>query len=75
MASHRIGVAAIADRVAVVEGGRITALDSLPGLLHSNREFARMWSLQQQPTVGHPSSAGCTRALRPATFGTPLGRR
>jgi ATP-binding cassette, subfamily B, bacterial len=75
MASHRIGVAAIADRVAVVEGGRITALDSLPGLLHSNREFARMWSLQQQATGGRPPSAGCTRGRRPTAFGTPLGRR
>jgi ABC-type multidrug transport system fused ATPase/permease subunit len=48
MASHRLSVAAVADRVVVLERGRIVE-DGPPGaLLANNSEFARLWGLQRE---------------------------
>jgi ATP-binding cassette subfamily B protein len=52
MASHRLGVAAIADRVVVFERGRIVEDGSPESLLSSDSQFARLWDLQRTVTIG-----------------------
>ncbi len=48
MASHRLGVAAVADRVLVLDGGRIVE-DGTPDVLLANGgAFARLWGLQHE---------------------------
>jgi ATP-binding cassette subfamily B protein len=48
MASHRLSVAAIADRVVVLERGRIVEDGSPRALLANGSEFARLWGLQRE---------------------------
>ena len=52
MASHRLGVAAIADRVVVFERGRIVEDGSPAALLESEGHFARLWDLQRTVNIG-----------------------
>jgi ATP-binding cassette, subfamily B, bacterial len=52
MASHRLGVAAIADRVVVFERGRIVEDGSPAALLESDGHFARLWDLQRTVNIG-----------------------
>jgi ATP-binding cassette subfamily B protein len=52
MASHRLGVAAIADRVVVFERGRIVEDGSPEVLLSSDSQFARLWDLQRAVNIG-----------------------
>lgn len=52
MASHRLGVAAIADRVVVFERGRIVEDGSPEALLSSDGQFARLWDLQRTVNIG-----------------------
>jgi ATP-binding cassette subfamily B protein len=52
MASHRLGVAAIADRVVVFERGCIVEDGSPERLLSSDSQFARLWDLQRTVTIG-----------------------
>jgi ATP-binding cassette subfamily B protein len=64
MASHRLGVAAITDRVVVFEGGRIVE-DGAPDALlaASDGEFARLWDLQRELPVGVAASTGGGRPV------------
>jgi len=48
MASHRLGVAAIADRVVVLERGRIVEDGPPAALLSVDSAFARLWELQRE---------------------------
>ena len=52
MASHRLGVAAIADRVVVFERGRIVEDGSPESLLATDGHFARLWDLQRTVNIG-----------------------
>jgi ATP-binding cassette subfamily B protein len=52
MASHRLGVAAIADRVVVFERGRIVEDGSPEALLSADGHFARLWELQRTVNIG-----------------------
>ena len=57
--SHRLGLAAVADRVAVMQAGRVVE-DGPPGqLLGADGAFARLWAEQGLPGVS-PASKGWT---------------
>jgi ATP-binding cassette subfamily B protein len=46
--SHRFSTVRMADRIAVLEGGRLTELDSHQGLLAKNGRYAKLFTLQAQ---------------------------
>ena len=46
--SHRLGSAAIADRILVLQGGAIAEEGSHAALLRRNGIYARMWEAQSQ---------------------------
>jgi ATP-binding cassette subfamily B protein len=54
MASHQLGVAAVADRVVVLGQGRIVEDGAPLALLANGREFARLWGIQRGLGLGHP---------------------
>jgi ATP-binding cassette, subfamily B, bacterial len=51
MASHRLGVAGVADRVVVMRGGRVVEQGRPAALLDREGAFAELWALQHQLTL------------------------
>jgi ATP-binding cassette subfamily B protein len=53
MVTHRLRLAGLADRVVVVDGGRITEVGTAEQLLSAGGTFARLWEMQaSEPARG-----------------------
>jgi len=48
LVTHRLGSARIADRIAVMEGGKIVEIGTHESLLASNGKYAEMWAVQAE---------------------------
>ena len=48
MIAHRLSTVYHADKIAVLEGGRLIEFDTLPKLIEKKGRFAALWSSQQQ---------------------------
>jgi ABC-type transport system involved in cytochrome bd biosynthesis fused ATPase/permease subunit len=53
--SHRLGLAAVADRVVVMQEGRVVQDGAPRQLLDAGGAFARLWAEQGSPGVGPTS--------------------
>jgi ATP-binding cassette subfamily B protein len=52
MVSHRLGLAAVADRVVVLQGGRVVEDGAPRQLVGAGGAFSRLWTEQALPTIG-----------------------
>jgi ABC-type transport system involved in cytochrome bd biosynthesis fused ATPase/permease subunit len=61
MVSHRLKLAASADRVVVLDGGRVVEQGAPAALLAAGGAFARLWAQQSLPiTANETDEAVCT---------------
>jgi ATP-binding cassette subfamily B protein len=70
MVSHRLGLAAVADRVVVLQGGRVVEDGSPRQLVGAGGAFSRLWTEQMFPTIAldpksRPSIQASDRAALP----------
>jgi ATP-binding cassette subfamily B protein len=62
MVSHRLRLAAIADRVLVLDGGRLVEEGPPARLLAAQGHFARLWAHQALPRLGSRTGSGLRNA-------------